>query len=944
MGTVSQAHMSRSRGLRFKATGVAIAAIALAVLVMATASIVQSRRSIDEHRASAASLIASSIAGMAGPALIDGDVETLDALVDRLLTVTSGRITFVAIYDQQQQQIVYRQRDADGSVDSARDTIIATEDVTASRAGPRLGRVVVGCDKGSAAGTMRDQGLATLIMVLLAATLSISLVQVTIRRWASRLDRLVEFTRELEAGDTSRPCEDERDDEIGDLARSFEHMRRAVSERDAALRQLNESLQGQVADRTRELEASMAAAEAARELAEHSSRAKSEFLANMSHELRTPLNGVVGMIELLRGTTLDEQQHRYAEICRTSADSLLSLITDILDFSKIEAGMIELDSVTFDVRALVEETTGMLAQRAEERGLELACSIDAQVPKMVQGDRDRFRQILVNLLNNAIKFTERGEVVARVTRNDDADVPGTLRISVRDTGIGIPADRMDRLFRSFSQVDASTTRRYGGTGLGLAISRRLVDLMGGVIDVISTPGEGSTFWFTLDLVAVAPVDAADPTPSPETLKGLRALVVDDNATNRIILFEHLSNWGMDPQTAEGATTALPLLVSAAAAGRPFAIAVLDMAMPGMDGLELARAIHDDARIANTAMLMLTSLDTVIDSETQHAVGISGCLRKPTRESELLDSIHTALASCGSAPTTSAASVSTPTPTRIKTAAPPPTATATKSPGRILIAEDNEANQMVTGEIVRLAGFPFDVVRTGVEALEAVRRCSYAMILMDCQMPEMDGFDATRTIRELETHGELRDRERVPIIALTANAIKGDRERCLAVGMDEYVSKPVEPKELTELLRRRLLASPACAPEEPRRAAAGDSPIDFDGLLARCVDNADFAAKVVDRFESEAATYLARLDDARESASAAETAAAAHALAGLSSVLSADALASAAGELERLARDATLDGIEEALALVREETDRCMVFLPTLRDRLRETRPDGSRAA
>ncbi len=496
-----------------------------------------------------------------------------------------------------------------------------------------------------------------------------------------------------------------------------------------------------------------------KEAAVAASQAKSEFLANMSHEIRTPLNGVIGMLELLTGTALNVQQQRYARVAKTSADALLSLINDILDFSKIEAGKLDLDAVDFDLHLLLEDMAEMFAQRVEAKRLELALHIRPEVPTTVNGDPDRLRQVLVNLINNAIKFTETGEVVIRafVECNIDQDV--MVRFAVQDTGIGIPRDRMHRLFKSFSQVDTSTTRKYGGTGLGLAVSQRLVELMGGTIGVESEPGKGSTFSFNVRLGRRPDVCRRQ---VRSNLNGLRVLGVDDNATNLEILESVLDGWGFEYDTAADGPTAIKKMHRAAAAGRPFQLAILDMQMPDMDGVELAQRIKQSPDLNKTTLLILTSLGQHMSVDEMSSIGLAGYLTKPLRQSRLFDAIVDATAGDVQVP---------------KSLAPPVDQEGERANGlaqaRILLAEDNEVNQAVAYEILARAGCHCDIANNGREALEAVRTRQYDVVLMDCQMPQMDGFEATRAIRALEASGAT---TAAAEIALSAGARRSSHSR------------------------------------------------------------------------------------------------------------------------------------------------------------------------
>jgi two-component system sensor histidine kinase/response regulator len=533
-----------------------------------------------------------------------------------------------------------------------------------------------------------------------------------------------------------------------------------------------DELEQRVATRTSELEV-------ARAEALESTRLKSEFLATMSHEIRTPMNGVIGLTNLLLRTSLDETQHRYAQGVKRAGDALLLIINDILDFSKLEAGMVSLELVDFDPRELVEEVSALVALASAHKELELIAYCMPTVPRGLVGDVGRLRQILLNLASNAVKFTDRGEVVISV-RAVDTGVRPLLRFQVSDTGIGIKPEDQGRLFQSFSQADASTTRRFGGTGLGLAISRRLTEVMGGRMGLESEEGVGSTFWFEVPLPVAATRRVVLSSPSRDVLFGVRVLVVDDNATNRTVLQAQLTAWGMRPDVLEHPGSAVPLMMAATAAGDPYALAVLDMCMPELDGVGLGRLICAQEALRTTRMIILSS-GLEVDGDELRRAGVQEWLSKPVRSSEFFDRLMRLMS---------------PVPLAVTVPAAAPERTVAASKGRVLVVEDNVVNRMVAeGTVVQL-GYEVDMVANGVEALDAVAATRYVAVLMDCHMPVMDGFTATAEIRRREGDGK-----RLPIIAMTAAATSDDRDQCFAAGMDDYVSKPIDASVLDEALGR-----------------------------------------------------------------------------------------------------------------------------------------------
>jgi len=657
------------------------------------------------------------------------------------------------------------------------------------------------------------------------------------------------------------------------------------------------------------------------EVAEQAARLKGEFLANMSHEVRTPINGVLGMTELLLNTSLDDTQRRYAKTISRSGNSLLAVINDILDFSKIEAGKLDLAELPFDLRDLVEDVTEIVADLAQKKGVEVALIMPPESPVAFKGDAARIRQVLTNLLSNAAKFTSQGEVRLEVSVVETEQSRSEINFAVVDTGIGIAPEHLEKIFDSFVQADGSTTRQFGGTGLGLSISNSLVELMGGKLQVHSTLGEGATFHFNLPLEQL-PNRVAHEWRRPDALVGKRILIVDDNATNREILSSQMTYWGAFPVATTGAEQALRQLEESAEKGQPFDAGILDMHMPRTNGIELARTIHARSLAPSTVFMLLSSACDSIDLQECRDLGVHSLVHKPVRQPDLYHCLSASLDPLV-------------TPTFSKKHVVKQIQENTVR-GHVLLAEDNPVNQDMMLEMLRLLGLTAELASNGQEAVDATAKGTYDAVIMDCQMPVMDGFVATQTIRDREA--ENADGTRLPIIALTANAMQGDREQCIANGMDDYLSKPVSSAQLREMLSKWLrndtptdAANDTVAVEQETSADYPTRPIIdeavYNEVRTMCDQAPDgFYERLVDTYEQGAQEDLNLLASGIRDGDSQLVGARAHRLKSSSASWGASHLAKLCLALESAGKNDSLDNAQALLDQVSDETAQVVALL------------------
>ena len=707
------------------------------------------------------------------------------------------------------------------------------------------------------------------------------------------------------------------EDELGLLAAGFNDMLTQIQKRD-------NHLEEQVQKRTIELQKAMDEAMVLADKAQAASKAKSQFLANMSHEIRTPMNGILGMAEMALDTKLSQELRTSIETIRTSGESLLTIINDILDFSKIEAGKLELEAINFHVPSLVEDIAQLLAHRAHAKGLELIVDVPDTIPLYAKADPSRIRQILTNLLGNAIKFTNQGEVLVQLVLLQESSDNATIRFTVRDTGIGISDEEQHHLFQPFTQADESTTRKFGGTGLGLAISQQLAKMMGGMIDCSSQPGKGSEFGLEVTLTKASGTQVI-PMAKANALLGLRAMIIDDNATNRKLLVHQMAAWGIEQASAEGGIQGLTMLHQAAARGNPFDMVILDMHMPHIDGIEVAKLIKKDPTLTKIRMIMLTSVGIRGDARLAREAGIKIYLTKPVRQIDLYNSLVALMKGeqKGEGQLITQYSFEK---------------TTARFDANVLVAEDNIVNQQVAIGVLRKLGCQADLTINGQEAVQAFEKNQYDIIFMDCQMPRMDGYEATAEIRNMENIQA--SKVRIPVIALTANALTGDRERCLAAGMDDYISKPFGMEQIATILehwlpekkqQREIAPFPTPAPAESTTSQNEEkverlSRKELDNIRALQPDGApDLLTRIISLFLEDTPEQLNQLYQALQAENAGEVRSIAHSLKSSCANLGALHLSALFKEIELKSKTNSLQ--EAATLLTKAENEYQKIIEP-----------------